>query len=302
MINHKIIFWGTPLFSLPSLQVLFDLGLVSAIVTQADKPAGRKLVPQSSVVKLWAQEHNLAVLEPAKLDDDFAKSLAQYLPATFVIVAYGKIIPQHILDLSSLPAINIHPSKLPELRGPSPIQTAILQGLTSTAVTLMQLDHKMDHGPILAQRAVDINPTESYLELSARLAKVGAQVLADNIVDYLAGKILGRPQDDTQATICKMIKKEDGLVDWSKSATEIHNQVRAFYPWPSVYTRLGNVDVKIIKSAVVSEQLKPGEIKITQDLIVGCGQQSLQILAIQPVGKKILTADEFIRGYRKNLV
>lgn len=296
----KIIFWGTPDFALPSLQVLVKLNLVSAVITQPAKPAGRNKKLVSSPVEIYAQDHNLPILTPLVLNQDFVKELKQYLPATFVIVAYGRIIKQSILDLSDLPAINIHPSLLPELRGPSPIQTALLRGFNSTAVTLMQVDDKMDHGPILAQKQAIICPEDNYLTLSKALAEIGAQLLENTIISYLNNQIKGKPQDDTQATICHLIKKEDGQIDWSKTATEIHNQVRAFYHWPASYTKLKNLEIKIIQTKVIEKTLNPKEILIEDKrLIIGTGQNSLEILQLQPAGKKIITAPEFIRGYMK---
>ena len=300
--KHKIIFWGTPLFSLPSLQILFDLGLVSAVVTQADKPAGRKLLPQSSPVKIWAQNNNLPILEPSKLDESFAKTLEQYLPATFVIVAYGRIIKDQVLALSELPAINIHPSLLPILRGPSPIQTAILAGMKETGVSLMQLDAQMDHGPILAQVAVNITDNDDYFSLSERLAKIGADLLKENISDYLAAKIEAKAQDDTKATICKLINKEDGLITWQEESFDILNKIRAFKLWPGTYTKIANLDLIINEARITNIKLKPAEILIQNNqLFIGTQDLALEITKLKPANKKLMSAPEFIRGYQNKL-
>lgn len=293
--NKQIIFWGTPEFALPSLRYLDKLGLLKAVITQPDKPAGRGKKLLASPVKKYCLENNIKILEPVELDQVFIDSLRQYLPATFLIVAYGRIIEQNILDLSELPALNIHPSRLPELRGPSPIQTALLKGFVTTGVSLMQLDKKMDHGPILGQNQAKIEPNEDYLELSERLAQLGVQLLATYLDDYLNNKLSPLPQDDSQATICKLIKKQDGQIDWTKSAQEIHNKVRAFYPWPTAFSKLGDLDIKIIKTEVVDQKLEPGQIEA--DLVVGTGDKAIKILELQPSGKKILKAAEFIRGY-----
>ena len=301
-INKKIIFWGTPLFALPSLKVLHDLGLVSAVVTQADKPAGRGKQLVSSPVKEFTLQNNIDILEPLKLDEAFINDLQKYLPATFVVVAYGKIIPQEILDLSELESLNIHPSMLPILRGPSPIQTAILRGFDSTGVSLMQLDKKMDHGPILSQIKAKISSNEDYFALSERLAEVGAELLEKNIIAYLDDKIKPQAQDDSQATFCKMIAKSDGQIDWQKSAQDIHNQVRAYVDWPGSFVKLNNLDLKILATKISEQDLGPGKILIENNkLFIGCGNKSLEILRIQPAGKKIMTADEFIRGYQNKL-
>ncbi len=300
--NKKIIFWGTPEFAVPSLKSLHQLGLVRAVVTQTDKPAGRNQELGISPVKQYASQNNLPILQFDRLDENFVAELKKYLPATFVVVAYGRIIPETILNLSQLPAINLHPSRLPELRGPSPIQTAILRGFKSTAVSLMQLDKKMDHGPILGQIKANISPTDDFLGLSGKLSQLGAQLLADKINTYLSGQLQAVPQNDKGASYCELIKKTDGQIDWSKTAVEIYNQVRAFSPWPASYTKFGNLSVKILKIKVVKKNLKPGEISIDENkFIVGTSLDAIEVLELQPANKKNMTAAEFIRGYHKYL-
>jgi methionyl-tRNA formyltransferase len=302
MLDKKIIFWGSPLFSLPSLQVLFDLGIVAAVVTQADKPAGRNLKPQSSAVKIWAQEHNIKVLDPLKLDDNFILELKKLLPATFVIVAYGRIIKDQVLSLSELPAINIHPSLLPILRGPSPIQTTLLNGQKETGVSLMQLDAQMDHGPILAQVPVNIFDNDDYFTLSERLANVGADLLQKNISDYLAAKIEAKAQDDSKATICKLINKEDGLITWQETSANILNKIRAFKLWPGTYTKIAGLDLIISEAIITNIKLKPAEILIKDNkLFIGTQDFALEITKLKPANKKLMSAPEFIRGYQNKL-
>lgn len=299
----SIIFWGTPDFAVPSLKILHNLGLVAVVVTQPDKPAGRGKKLVASPVKDFCLANNIKTLEPVKLDQAFIDSIKKYLPASFVVVAYGKIIPQVVLDLSELNAINVHPSILPELRGPSPIQTAILRGFEQTGVSLMQLDKKMDHGPILGQIQVKIQPDENYLQLAERLSVIGSQILDDKIQDYLAGHLTPLPQADEQATFCQMIDKADGQIDWSKSAQEINNMIRAFNPWPSAYAKLADIDIKFFAAKVVDKELSAGKIAIEKDsLYIGTGDKSLEILELQPAGKKKMKTAEFIRGYQKFLV
>lgn len=298
----KIIFWGTPEFSLPSLQALDQLNLVKAVVTQTDKVAGRGQTLQISPVKKYAQEHNLFIFQSEEFDERFINELKQFLPATFVVVAYGKIIPQEVLDLSELTALNIHPSKLPILRGPSPIQTALLDGFSSTAVSLMQLDKKMDHGPILAQIDAEIKVEDDYVSLSQRLAEIGGQILSKNINSYLAGELQGEAQDDTQATICKLIQKEAGVINWQKSSTEILNQIRAYIAWPKSSTTLKDIEVKIEQAKISELKLQPAEIKIVNtQLFIGTSTNALEILKLQPANKKVMSAAEFIRGYQNKL-
>jgi methionyl-tRNA formyltransferase len=298
----KVIFWGTPEFSLASLEALVKLDLVKAVVTQSDKPAGRGQKINISPIKKYASEHNIFVLQSDNLDEVFVNEIKQFLPATFVIVAYGKIIPQEILDLSELPALNIHPSKLPILRGPSPIQTALLKGFETTAVSLMQLDAKMDHGPILGQIETKISAEDDYVSLSAKLSEIGGQLLFKNISLYLNGELQAIAQDDEQATICKLIKKEAGIINWQDMAEKIVNQVRAFVVWPKSVTTLKNIEVKIEKVKVSDFTLRPQEIKIIDDkLFVGTATEALEILQLQPANKKSMSSAEFLRGYQNKL-
>ncbi len=298
--DKKVIFWGTPEFALPSLQALNKLSLVKAVITQADKPAGRQQKLAISPVKNFALKHKLTLLQPVKLDQEFIVQLKKLLPATFVIVAYGKIIPQEILDLSALPAVNIHPSRLPELRGPSPIQTALLQGLKNTAVTLMQLDAQMDHGPILAQTEAIIESSDDYLTLSQRLSELGAEILLENLPDYLDGKLKPKPQDDSKATFCKLLKKEQGQLDFNNPAISLQNQIRAFIDWPGSFAKIKDLTVKIIRVKVSEQVLEKNIWKLSgKKLLVGTATQALEILELQPAGKKVMSAEEFINGYQK---
>jgi len=219
-----------------------------------------------------------------------------------MIIAYGRIIPDKILKLSELLALNIHPSQLPLLRGPSPIQTALLKGFKITGISLMQLDSQMDHGPLLAQEKIEINPEDNFLTLSKKLTSISQDILAKNVIKYLSNQLTPLPQDHQQATFCKIIKKEDGRIDWLKPAQEINNQIRAFNPWPSAFFDLNGLNIKIFKAQITENNLKPAEILIDQDkLIIGTSQKSLEILELQPAGKKIMRAAEFIRGYQRYL-
>jgi methionyl-tRNA formyltransferase len=300
MTNKKIIFWGTPLFSLPSLEELYKLGIVSAVVTRASKPAGRGRQISDSPVKIWSEQHRVPVLAFTKLDDDFILELKKYLPATFVVVAYGKMIKQDILDLSELLAINLHPSRLPEFRGPSPIQAAILAGLDKTAVTIIQLDDKMDHGPVIDQEGVLIQDNDTFATLSDVLSKKGAKLLHKNIIAYLNGELKPTAQNDSKATICSMIQKEDGLINWAESAKLIRNKIRAYNPWPSAYTKLFDTEIKILSVKITNKKLKSFEIEIQRDqLFIGTGTDALEILELQAAGKKSMLASDYIRGLRK---
>ncbi len=299
----KIIFWGTPEFSLPSLEALVKLDLVKAVVTQSDKPAGRGQKLNISPIKKYADEHDLFVLQSDSLDEAFVNELKQFLPATFVIVAFGKIIPQNILDLSELRALNIHPSKLPILRGPSPIQTALLEGFESTAVSLMELDAKMDHGPILDQIEAKIGSQDDYLKLSEKLSQIGGELLAKNIIPYLNAELNAIPQDDSKATVCRLIKKEAGVINWQDTAQKISNQIRAYSSWPKSSATLNNIEVKIEQAKISEIKLNPAEIKIINNqLFIGTSSEALEILKLQPANKKSMSAADFIRGYQSKIL
>ena len=298
----KIIFWGTPEFSLPSLKILYKLDLIKIIITQPDKLGGRNKKLIISPIKDYALKHNLNLLQPDKLDDNFIKELKKYLPATFVVIAYGKIIPKKILDLSELQTINIHPSNLPLLRGPSPIQTALFKGFNTTAVSLMQIDDKMDHGAILEHIKVNIDKKDNYISLNNKLSKIGAKLLKNNILNYLNNKLKSKKQDHSKATFCKMIKKEDGNINWNNNAEKIYNQVRAFNPWPSTFTKINNLDIKILKVALSNKELKFSKILIEKDkLYIGTNTRALEILKVQIPGKKIIEVKDFLKGYKDRL-
>jgi methionyl-tRNA formyltransferase len=298
----KIIFWGSPEFSLPSLEAVHRLGLVAAVVTKADKPQGRGLQLESCPIKQRALELNIPVLSPLKLNEEFIAELRAYLPATFLVVAYGKIIPQTILDISQLPSLNIHPSILPKYRGPSPIQSALLNGDTQTGVSLMQLDAEMDHGPLIEQVLVPIDPRDYYQQLHDKLADVSAQVLTQSLAGYLDGTLPARAQDDNQATYCQLLTKEQGQINWNDRAEEIRNQIRAYAIWPTSYFLWNDKKIKIIEADVVfaANEKKPGELyRHGDELYVNCGLEALSILKLQLEGKREMTAQEFLNGYLK---
>jgi len=301
--DKKIIFWGTPDFSIPSIKVLHDLDLIKLVITQPDKKGGRNKKLLTSPVKDYALEHNLELIQPDKLDSNFIKELNNYIPATFVVMAYGKIIPQEVLDLSELNTINIHPSKLPILRGPSPIQTALLRGFDNTAVSLMQIDEKMDHGPIIEQIEVDINKEDNYITLSDKLSKISGEIIEKSIIKYLNNELKSNEQDHNKATFCKMIKKEDGNIDWSNNAEDINNKIRALNPWPSTYTTINDLDLKILKVNISDIELKSKEVLIKDNkLYIGTNTKALEILEIQVSGKRKMEVKEFLRGYDKKLL
>ena len=311
----QLIFFGTPDFAVPTLNKLIELNLVKAVVSRPDKPKGRGQKVEASPVARIALDKNIPLLQPLQLNNESINQLKNYLPATFFIVAYGKIIPQTVLDLSELPPLNIHPSLLPELRGPSPLQTALLQGLKQTGVTLMQIDAEMDHGAIIDQQQLAIDEQDYLPELSAKTAKLGAKLTAKNITKYLSGELEPKPQNHEIATFCKMIKKEDGLINWSESAEQIRNKIRAFTPWPGAYFFINDKRFKILKADLLqatSYSLRPegdrplgGQAGTWQmadgELLIGTSSTPLIIQLIQPEGKAPMSGQAFYNGYSKIL-
>ena len=304
----RIIFWGTPEFTIPALEAHIENGYnVVAVVTNPDEPVGRKQVLTPPPVKLWAEKYGLPVFQPEKLEIGNWKS---EIPEAelYIVAAYGKIIPKEILDIPKYGALNIHPSLLPRWRGPSPIQFAILEGDTEIGVTIMAMDEKMDHGPIVAQRKAQIaNRGIKYRELHDQLAKLGAELLVETLPKWLHGEIKPVPQNETLATYSKIIKKEDGKVDWTKSAEAIERQIRAFEEWPGSFAfwqrNQNRLRLEVEKGEAVERETpagKPGLVwqDNTGSLLVQTGSGSIAVVAIKAEGKKTLSAAEFLNGHR----
>ncbi|MDP2665000.1 MAG: methionyl-tRNA formyltransferase, partial [bacterium] len=231
----KYIFFGTSEFGVIVLEKLVQAGYKPVlVVTTPDKPAGRNLELTPPPVKVAAQKYSLEVVQPVK---PVELSLFKFEPDLFVVASYGEILPREVLDIPKKGTLNVHPSLLPQYRGPSPVHTAILNGDKSTGVTIMLLDEKMDHGPIVANSKFEIlNSKLTYLELHNKLAELGAELLIKTIPEWVAGSIKAIPQDDSQATYTKIFKKEDGKINWNEPAEHIERQIRALAPWPGTWT------------------------------------------------------------------
>ena len=274
----KFVFFGTPEFATIILEKLIKSGL---------KPRAVFRDPKESVSILIEKLNSLK-------------------PDLAVIAAYGKILPKEILDIPSYGFINIHPSLLPKYRGASPIQYTILKGDKETGVTIMEIDEKMDHGPILEKSEIQISKSETYETLSKKLAKLGAELLIKIIPDYVLGKIKPVEQNHLKATYTKIIKKEDGKINWSKSAEEIERMTRAYYPWPSAYAKLKIKSekfkiVKIIEVEICKENNHTvGEVFLTENnqLSIKCGDGGIIIKKLQLEGGRILSAQEFLNGHK----
>jgi methionyl-tRNA formyltransferase len=298
-----LIFCGTPQFAVPTLEKLVDAGFhVHLVVTQPDRPKGRGLELVASPVKQSALKLNLPITQPdrIKTNDEFRAQLAALKPDAIIVVGYGRIIPQWMLDLPPLGNLNLHASRLPKYRGAAPIQWAIANGETVTGVTTMRIDAGLDTGDIIEQHELAIAPGDTAETLAPRLAVIGANLMVDTLRGLQAGSVRPRPQDNAQASLAPILKKEDGIVDFSRPAAEILNRIRGFQPWPGAYTRFRSKTLQIIQARPTTSAVPPAELHVDSDrLLVGCGHHtSLELLELQLEGKKRTTAADFVRGYR----
>ena len=301
----KYIFFGTPEFAAIVLEKLIDFGhMPAAVVCNPDEPVGRKQILAPPPAKIIAQKYNVSVFQPVNKSELSAIShkLSAIKPDLAIIAAYGKILPKEILNIPSRGFINVHGSLLPAYRGASPIQMAILNGDKETGITIMVVDEKMDHGPILGKSEIRISKSETYETLSKKLAELGAELLIKTIPDYISGKIKPREQDHLKATYTKIIKKEDGKIDWIKSAENIERMTRAYYPWPSAWTTWNEKILKILEADIskYKNNFQIGKLFLTNDneLAVKCGNNNLIVKKLQLEGGKILSAKEFLNGHR----
>lgn len=296
--TYSIVFFGTHNFAATILQGLLDSPLVDIkqVITRPDKPAGRKKELQACPVKILAQKYGLAIEQPISLKN-YALPIKNY--DLNIVVDYSHIIPVSIINKPKFGSINIHPSLLPKYRGPSPIQTALINGDVRIGVTIMLIDEKMDHGPILAQTVVKINPEDDYPALSQKLAARAKELLLQALPDYVDGKIKPKFQNHSQASFCQMLDRVDGLVDYNKTAAQIYNQYRGLMPWPGIYITIQNQRIKLLKIIPADRKIEPGKIIFIKDKVYfGVKGGSIEALELQPAGKKAMDAKSFINGYR----
>lgn len=298
----RIAFMGTPRFALPSLQLLLDrTEHIVAVITQPDRPAGRgqHIVPPP--VKEWALRHGLAVLQPVNVRDAaFIAQVIKLAPDLIVVVAFGQILPRTLLDIPRYGCVNVHASLLPFYRGAAPINWVLINGETETGVTIMLLDEGMDTGDILLQEKLSIAPTDTVATLHDRLAQSGALLLGKALDQLLSTGWSPKPQDHAQATYAPLLKKEDGLIPWQKSAREIYNQIRGMNPWPGCFTYLRGKLLKVFTAEIgeLEAQGTPGTIvEVSQSgITVATGSGMLVLKEIQMEGKKRMLTEEFIKG------
>jgi methionyl-tRNA formyltransferase len=314
----KLIFMGTPEFAVPSLGRLIDDGYqIAAVFTQPDKPAGRGKQMHTPPVKTLALEHGIPVHQPAKIktNEEVRAVFELAAPDACVVAAYGKILPEWLLAIPKLGCINVHASLLPKYRGAAPINWAIANGERETGVTIMQMDAGMDTGAMLAKRAIAIGEEETAPELAVRLSRLGADLLSETLPRIERGEIRPEAQDDSQASYAPLLKREDGLIDWRRSAGEIANRVRAFQPWPGAYTFLRGARLTIWRAKensldvldpelLANERVRPGKpgtilgIDERGVLIECSGTTLLRVQEMQHEGKRRLSARDVANGLR----
>ena len=295
----KIVFLGTPDFAVDSLQAVYDAGHeILAVVTQPDKERNRREVTFSPV-KQRALDLGLEVLQFQKIRDEGEEILKKLAPDVMVTCAYGQIISQSILDIPKYGVINVHASLLPLFRGSSPIQWAILTGQERTGVSIMRTALQVDSGDVLLQKSVDIGENETAGQLFDRLAKLGAEALVEGLGLIESGRAVFTPQDHSKATHYPMLSKEDGKIDWSRSANEIVCKIRGMNPWPSAYCYLDGKIFKIWSAKIADGELGIGEIKVeNKTMKIGCGGGAIEALEVQLEGKRRMDTASFLAGYK----
>jgi len=310
----KTLFFGTPSLAIPYLDLLAATSELQAVVTTPDEPAGRGYELQPTPVKVAAQKRSLPVHQPAQLKDPaFVAQLQAYAPELVIVVAYGKILPPPVLSVPALGFLNVHFSLLPAYRGAAPIQRALMNGETRTGVSLFWLDAGMDTGPIFLQKPIDIDESDDAESLRQKLVPLGVDALRDVLREIAAGKVVRNPQTGT-ASLAPTLKKEEGKIDWTHPARSIFNLVRGTHPWPGAYTFASPGGkpqrLKILRAGVVPEV--PGAASTSENggvarldsgkgFVVKCSHEFLQILQVQPEGKRPMPAWDYWQGSRLKL-
>lgn len=303
--KYKIIFMGTPDFAVPGLKAIYQDSRfeVVGVVTQKDKPVGRKQELLPTPVKKIALEFNLPVLQPNRLKN-IADKLKRLAPDFIVVIAYGQILNEEVLNIPKVACINVHASLLPKYRGSACLQAPILNGDRETGVTIMLMDKGLDRGDILRQEKINLDGTETLEIVHDKLTELGASILGDTLINFADGKITPTKQDEGLTSYVKIIDKKDGQIDWNSDAKVIERKIRAFTPWPGTFTYLDGKLVKIIKARVIENNSSTvvGQIfSENKELLVKCGQNALLILELQLEGKKATDSKSFLAG-RQDIV
>ncbi|MFZ2310240.1 MAG: methionyl-tRNA formyltransferase [Patescibacteria group bacterium] len=302
--RYKIIFMGTPDFAVPGLKALASDSRfeILTVVTQEDKPVGRKQELTFPAIKKAALDLELPVLQPKKLKE-IVTDLQNLEPDFIVVIAYGQILSTKVLSIPKVTCVNVHASLLPKYRGSACLQAPILNGDDQAGITVMLMEKSLDTGDILKQAAIDLKGDESLEYIHDTLSNLGAKILGDTLVDLAEGKIIPQKQDDSQSSYVKEIDKSDGEINWSKGALEIERQIRAYNPWPSAFSHLEDKLLKIFKAQIIENNdnnLEIGQIfEQNGALAIKCGQNALLILELQLEGKKAMDAKSFLAGNKQ---
>ena len=298
----RIVFMGTPDFAVPCLEALIGAGHdVAAVFTRRDKPVGRRQVLQAPPVKALALGKGIPVYQPDTLRGAETERILRDLdPDVIVVAAYGKILPKNLLSLPRYGCVNVHASLLPKYRGAAPIQQAVLDGEAATGVTTMRMAEGLDTGDILLRESTPIGPDETSGELAARLSRIGAGLIVKTLAALRAGTVVPVPQNDAESSYAPMLTKERSPVDWTRTAREIHNQVRGLNPWPCAATGFGGKGLKIRRTRVAENAAgKPGQVFPGGAFLVACGGgTALELLEVQPEGGRRMSGTDFLRGHR----
>ena len=299
----KAVFIGTPPFAVPVLEALVSAGHeVAAVYSRPDRPSGRGKRTSPTPVKAAALAMDIPVSQPPSLKPrDVQVELEALAPDVIVVAAYGLFLPEEVLDLPRYSCLNIHPSLLPKLRGPSPVSTAIVDGETTTGVTIMVMDEGVDTGPILAQRETPIGESETAEALTARLFEMGARLLVEVLPAWAEGRIQASPQDESQATMTRLLSREDARIDWRMSAEQIARRVRGHAPWPGTHTSWGGRMLKIIEASPYDRPAagRPGKVDESgagDRIDVSTGRGTLRVTRLQLEGRRAAGAREFLLG------
>lgn len=304
----RVIFMGTPTFAVPSLLALIEEGYeVVSVITQPDRPVGRKRILTPPPVKETALEHRIPVYQPEKIGLEeginYVKSME---PDLIVTAAFGQILPKEILETPKYGCINVHASLLPKYRGGAPIHQALIDGETETGVTLIYMVEALDAGDMINSRSIPITENDHVGTLFEKLSHVGAELVKETLPALIKGKITPIPQDESQATFAPNIKREQEEIDWSRSAREIRNQIRGMHPWPVAFTYWRGQALKVWWAELIEDTptgKKPGEVwdLTLEGIFVAAGSGSLRLTDIQPAGKKRLAASDFVRGRQMSI-
>jgi len=299
----NLIFCGTPAFAVPTLQTLHESGFhISLVVTQPDRPRGRGMEFLPSPVKQKALELALPISQPQKIkgNEEFRTQLSEIRPDAIIVVGYGRMIPQWMIELPPMGNINLHASLLPKYRGAAPIQWAIACGETGTGVTTMRIDAGLDTGDILLQKEVSIKAEDTAETLAPRLAEIGADLIIETLGGLAKGSVQAKPQESEPATFAPILKKEDGRIDFRRSAREIWNRLRGFQPWPGAFTSFRGKNLNIWEARPLDHNAsRVNELVIERErMLVGCGDgTALELMTLQPEGKKRINSRDFVHGY-----